>query len=113
MEAIFEESVEPLLKQASGGTSFYEDSLYVDGIMESVLAPLIDTVMQDNSGVYVKSHPKEEENKPHMEIHFSTTSGKGEKARQKLKKTMTQLSELVRKNSGKVFTTNPDLNSSQ
>lgn len=103
MEAIFEETVVSLLKQASGGASFFEASLYVDGIMESVLAPLIDRTMQDNPGIYIKSHPKGEEKAPHMEIHFSTTASNKQKAQEKLQKTMTQLSELITRSNGKVF----------
>jgi nicotinamide-nucleotide amidase len=103
MEAIFEETVAPLLKQASGGIGFFETSLYVDGIMESVLAPLIDVAMQDNPGIYIKSHPRSEENKPHMEIHFSTTADNEQEAQKKLQETVIQLSELITKSKGKVF----------
>jgi nicotinamide-nucleotide amidase len=103
MEAIFEETVEPLLRQVSGGVGFFEDSIYIDGLMESVLAPLIDVAMQDNPGIYIKSHPRGEENKPHIEIHFSTTAGNKHEAQKKLREAITQLSELITKNGGKVF----------
>jgi molybdenum cofactor synthesis domain-containing protein len=103
MEAIFEETVVPLLKQASGGIVFLEDSLYVDGIVESGLAPLIDVAMKDNPDIYIKSHPKGEESKPHMEIHFSTTAGNEQEAQSKLQKTITHLSELITRSKGKVF----------
>lgn len=102
MEAIFEETVAPLLKQASRGNVFLEESLHVDGIMESVLAPLIDKAMHDNPEIYIKSHPKGEENKPHIEIHFSTTATNKGEAQEKLRKTVAQLSELISRNSGKV-----------
>ncbi|MCW4046291.1 MAG: nicotinamide mononucleotide deamidase-related protein [Candidatus Bathyarchaeota archaeon] len=104
MEAIFEESVAPMLKQASGNKVFHERSIYADNIMESGLAPLIDKVMQDNAGVYVKSHPKGEENKPHIEIHLSTMVTDAEKPEEKLQKAITQLSSLIEKAGGKVFT---------
>jgi molybdenum cofactor synthesis domain-containing protein len=103
MEAIFEETVAPLLKQASGERAFYEKSMYADNIMESTLAPLIDKVMQDNPGVYVKSHPRGEENKPHMEIHFSIKAKGTEKPEEKLQKAIVQLSSLIEKSNGKVF----------
>ena len=54
MEAIFEEAVAPLLKQASGNLTFQEKSIYADDVMESTLAPLIDRVMHDNPSVYIK-----------------------------------------------------------
>lgn len=102
MEAIFDESVAPLLKKEAGELTFFETSMYADGIMESALAPLIDKTMHDNPYVYVKSHPKGEERKPHIEIHFSTTAKNSEIARSRLGKAMVQLSELVQENGGKI-----------
>jgi len=102
MEAIFEETIAPLLEQVSGGNAFYEKSIYADNIMESSLAPLIDKVMQDNHGVYVKSHPKGKEDKPHIEIHFSIKDKKAEKPEEKLQKAVAQLSSLIEESSGKV-----------
>lgn len=106
MEAIFEETITPLLKRASGGNAFYEKSIYADNIMESTLAPLIDRVMHDNPRVYIKSHPRGRENKPHMEIHLSTTTSDAEKPEEKLQKAIVQLSGLIEKNSGKVVSGN-------
>ena len=102
MKAIFNQTVAPLLKQASGKSAFYEKSIYVDGVMESSLAPLIDKVMQHNAGVYVKSHPKGREDQPHMEIHLSTTADDDGKAEEKLRKAVVQLSSLVGEIGGKV-----------
>ena len=102
MEAIFEASVVPLLRQASGDVGFYEKSIYADNIMESALAPLIDTVMHDNPLVYVKSHPRGRENKPHMELHFSTSGKKSEKPEERLQKAAAQLSGLIKMSGGKV-----------
>jgi nicotinamide-nucleotide amidase len=95
MEAIFEESLAPLLKSASRGTRFYEESLYLNGIMESEIAPLIEKVMQDNPGIYVKSHPRGAEKKPHLEIHFSLTSTDHETAQERIHKAATQLTDLI------------------
>ena len=104
MEAIFEGTVAPLLKQTSGGNGFYEKSIYVDSMMESSLAPLIDIVMNDNPGVYVKSHPKGRENKPHMELHFSVKGREAEKPEEKLQKAIVELSGLIEKSNGKIVT---------
>jgi molybdenum cofactor synthesis domain-containing protein len=93
MEAIFEESVAPLLKRHSDENRFFETSLYSHGIMESALAPLIDQVMQDNQHVYIKSHPKAW--RKGIEIHFSTTAKDKKKARDILGKATIQLSELA------------------
>jgi hypothetical protein len=51
----------------------------------------------------VKSHPKGEENKPHIEIHLSSTATDTEKPEEKLQKAITQLSRLIEKVGGKVF----------
>jgi len=102
MKAIFYESVMPLLKEATGEKAFYEQGIYAGGIMESNLAPLIDKVMLDNPGVYVKSHPKGRESDPHIEIHFSTISKDAERAEEDLKKAVMQLSSLVREVGGKI-----------
>jgi molybdopterin-biosynthesis enzyme MoeA-like protein len=103
MVAIFEASVAPLLRLASGGAAFYEKSIFADDVMESVLAPLIDTVMHENPSVYIKSHPKGRENKPHMELHLSTSGKPAEKPEEKLKKAAAQLSGLIEKSGGKVY----------
>jgi nicotinamide-nucleotide amidase len=102
MKAIFNESVAPLLKQASGKNAFHEKSIYADNIMESSLAPLIDKVMQGNPGVYVKSHPKGREDRPHMEIHVSTTADDAGEAEEKLRNAIVQLSSLIAKVGGSV-----------
>ncbi|MGB8779491.1 MAG: molybdopterin-binding protein [Candidatus Bathyarchaeia archaeon] len=108
MEAIFEESVVPMLKRDAGESAFFEASIYANGVMESSLAPLIDKVMRDNpdvyikSHVYTKSHPQVEGRRSHIELHFSTTAEDSKIARIRLDKAMTQLSELVLENGGRV-----------
>jgi nicotinamide-nucleotide amidase len=108
MEAIFDESLAVTIKREAGKSAFFESSIYADCIMESNLAPLIDQVMHDNPCVYIKSHvytksPVQiEGQKSHIELHFSTTADAPETAKKRLNKAITQLSELVQKNGGKV-----------
>jgi len=110
MEAIFGESVVPLLKKEAGKSGFFEKSIFADHIMESNLAPLIDEVMRDNLYVYIKSHvyvrssKQPSETRPHIELHFSTTVENGNVATERLNKAIEQLSGLIRKNGGKVKT---------
>jgi molybdenum cofactor synthesis domain-containing protein len=103
MEAIFEASVAPLLGEAASGIVFHEKSIYADNVMESTLAPLIDRVMNANAGVYIKSHPRGGENKPHMEIHFSITAADSGNIGQKVTNAIRQLSALIRETGGEVF----------
>lgn len=104
MEAIFEESITPLLKKEAGKTAFFEKSIHVNDIVESALAPLIDQTMHDNphvyikSHVYVKSHPECEGKKPGIELHLSTTGDSEKTAKGRLEKATVQLSNLVEKN---------------
>ncbi|MEM1589573.1 MAG: nicotinamide mononucleotide deamidase-related protein [Candidatus Bathyarchaeia archaeon] len=104
MEAIFEEFIAALLKKEAGGLMFFETSIQVDNIVESTLAPLIDLTMRDNPYVYIKSHPKGEEKKPHIEIHFSTTAKDSKTAKGRIGRAIIQLSELIKEKGGKVKT---------
>ena len=104
MEAIFSETIGPLIKQAVGNRVFCERSIFVDNIFESHLAPLIDKVMSDNLGVYVKSHPIRAENKPHMELHLTITASKEQNPEEKLLKVTKELTDLIEENGGLVTT---------
>jgi molybdenum cofactor synthesis domain-containing protein len=108
MEAIFDESVAPMLKKEAGKSAFFETSVYIEGIMESSLAPLIDRVMHANPLVYIKSHVyvksriQVEGKKSHIELHFSTIGEDPKTEKDRLGKAVEQLSELVKENGGKV-----------
>jgi molybdopterin-biosynthesis enzyme MoeA-like protein len=108
MEAIFEESIVPMLKKEAGKSAFFEASIYVQGMMESSLAPLIDKVMHDNPHVYIKSHvytdshAQTEGRRSHIELHFSTTAQDSETATDHLEKAIVHLSKLVKDGRGKV-----------
>jgi nicotinamide-nucleotide amidase len=102
MEAIFHQTVEPLLKEAAGKSVFREKSIYVEGVMESNLAPLIDKVMRDNAGIYVKSHPKGRESMPHIELHFSISADDAGNLDERLQRAISQLSSEIAKIGGRV-----------
>ncbi|MDH5447999.1 MAG: nicotinamide mononucleotide deamidase-related protein [Candidatus Bathyarchaeota archaeon] len=104
MKAIFENSLSPVLKAASGNLTFFETSLYVSGVMESEMAPLIDQVMHDNPYVYIKSHPMGAEEKPRIELHLSTTAEDAETAKKRVCRALIQLSEVVKAKGGKTKT---------
>lgn len=103
MEAIFDESIQPMLKKMAGNTVFYETSLIVDSLMESDAAPLIDKTMHDNPYIYVKSHPGHTgEGKSRLELHLSTTAQSTETARKRVVNALLQITELVQAKGGKV-----------
>ncbi len=102
MEAIFDESVEPLLKQAAGNSTYYDTSLIVEGVIESDMAPLIDRTMHDNPYVYIKSHPSRTgEAVPHLELHLSTTAQDRATARNRVTRALIQITELAQMKGGK------------
>ena len=101
MEAIFTQTIAPMLKEAVGDRVFCEKSMFLEDIMESHLAPLIDKVMIANEGVYIKSHPMGAENKPHIEIHLTAAAKQEENPMEMVTKAMGQLAGLVEENGGK------------
>lgn len=106
MEAIFNNSVAPTLREASSNIFFYEKRIYVDKILESNIAPIIDRVMQENPSVYIKSHPRGAESKPHLEIHLSLRAAESENPDEKLERAANQLAQLAAQKGGEVFTEN-------
>jgi molybdenum cofactor synthesis domain-containing protein len=103
MEAIFTETIASLLKQAVGNRVFGEKSIFIDNMMESRLAPLIDKVMSANKGVYIKSHPMGVENKPHIEVHLTVAAKEEERPMEMIEKAVKQLASLVEESGGKVI----------
>jgi molybdopterin-biosynthesis enzyme MoeA-like protein len=101
-EAIFNETIAPLIKQAVGNRVFCERSLFVDGLFESVVAPLIDKIMGNNLGVYVKSHTKPSEGKPHLELHLTINVDIEQEPAKKLCKAAEELAVLIEKCGGQV-----------
>lgn len=102
VEAIFEETLAPLIKQAVGNDVFCERSIFTDNIIESRLAPLIDKVMSNNIGVYIKSHPIRTENKPHVELHLTIIASREQTPNEKLAKTARELASLIEADGGAV-----------
>ncbi|MCW4034363.1 MAG: molybdopterin-binding protein [Candidatus Bathyarchaeota archaeon] len=102
MKAIFDESVAPVLQQASCGVTFYETSIETVNVMESEMAPCVDEVMHTNPYVYIKSHPKGEERLPQIEFHLSTTADDVDVAKKRVTEALVQLTELIRQKGGKI-----------
>ena len=101
MEAIFNQTIAPAIRQAVGCAGFFEQSLFVLEA-ESKLAPLIEAVMRDNPGVYIKSHPLAAEDRPRVELHLSMLSSQAGSSCEMLSHAAKQLSELIVANGGQV-----------
>ncbi len=104
MKAIFETSLMPIFRSAASGSTYFEASLFVDGVVESEIAPLIDQVMHDHPYIYIKSHPLGAERSPKIELHISTTAENSETARKRVSTALMQLEEIARTKGGKTRT---------
>mgnify|MGYP000011624428 CR=1 FL=1 len=94
MKAMFEQYVEPELRNLVKDRFFIESRIIVKGIPESTLAPIIDKVLKANPLVYIKSHPKGAElEKPVIELHLYTSSNN----KQEALNTLERAKELLRK----------------
>jgi molybdopterin-biosynthesis enzyme MoeA-like protein len=71
--------------------------------MESRLAQLIDKVMSENEGVYIKSHPMRTENKPHVELHLTIIVSQEQKPAEILAKAAKELVNLIETDGGSVI----------
>jgi molybdenum cofactor synthesis domain-containing protein len=109
MKAIFEGSVLPILKRATGNLVFFETSIDATGVVESEMAPAIDRVMHDNPYVYIKSHPKEAEPISRIEFHLSTTAEDFRIAKKNVTKALSQLSEIIQNKGGKIKSTQTEI----
>lgn len=93
-KATFVEHVSETISEKAGGKVFTERWLKVQGVMESSLAPVIDRVMRDWPGVYIKSHPRgvEASGRPFIELHFSISSHNRRRAEQDI---LNAVSDLI------------------
>jgi molybdenum cofactor synthesis domain-containing protein len=96
-KAIFRDSISPSVSSRTAGAVFMERWIDVRGIMESMLAPMIDQVMRRWPGVYIKSHPRgiEMGGRPRIKVHFSIGSSNVEKAKRALLGAMHELSDKL------------------
>jgi len=96
MEAIFSQSIAPIISKASEGLVFKEASLVVEGLPESALAPILDGVRKRNPSAYFKSHPKMSEGVPLIEIHITTRSKGTETADEIIRASVRDLKETLK-----------------
>ncbi len=98
MEAIFAQTIAPLIKAQAGTRVFCERSVFSENLFESRLAPLIDKVMADNPGVYIKSHPMPSQ----VELHLTILADQGQNPAAVLQKSTIELRALIEANGGTV-----------
>ncbi len=103
MEAMFDQYVEPFLRQIGPRIFFAEKLIKVIGVPESEAAPLIEKVMRKYAQAYIKSHPRMSELEgPHLLLHVTVSSTEETAAKAELERLISELLELFRKKGAKI-----------
>jgi molybdopterin-biosynthesis enzyme MoeA-like protein len=103
MKAIFEESLKPILEKRIIRLFPFGATLFVKGIVESSLSPLLDRVLEAHPGVYVKSHPKGvEDGVSKIEVHIVSHARGQAEAKSKTMAAARTLAPLIEQKSGLV-----------
>lgn len=100
MKAILD-SIIPRLKVP--GRSYHEESIIIEGVMESAFAPVVAEEMKLSGGsVYIKSHPVSFElNNPVLEIEVSASAEDEAKARELVERALKHLKDRYEEIRGK------------
>jgi nicotinamide-nucleotide amidase len=101
MEAIFNQTIAPAIKEAVGKAGFSQLSLFVE-MGESRLAPFVVQVMKDNPGIYIKSHPMTSDDRPRVELHFTMVGTEAASPDNLLALAAKQLTALIKANAGTI-----------
>lgn len=102
MEAIFKESVMPMIMRAIK-KFYHEESIHIIGIVESDLAPLIEKTLANNPSVYIKSHPKgHEEGISKIEIQVTAMADESFIAKKRVENALEQLKSMIIEHGGMI-----------
>ncbi|MBW9141361.1 MAG: nicotinamide mononucleotide deamidase-related protein [Candidatus Aramenus sp.] len=103
MEAVLEVFISRYLKQRPN-VAYVEDSVVVDGVMESTIAPHIAKLVKKYD-LYIKTHPKGYElSNPTLEIQIAGSSDSAEKIVERVRKCKEEIIALVRELGGTIRT---------
>jgi molybdenum cofactor synthesis domain-containing protein len=101
MDAIYDQSVDPEIRKLSSNLPFAESLLQIKGVFESSLAPVIDEVMKDNPGVYIKSHPSgDEAGHSTIHLHFTCNAATEDRAKGIINKAAAEMARTVKEKFG-------------
>ncbi len=104
MMSIFENYVEPKLREIGPRLHFVERSITVKGVPEADLAPIIERGMKMSGRVYIKSHPKGHEiRSPLVEIHVYASAEDARGAEDEVNRVINYLITAIRERGGEVL----------
>ncbi|MHA1505917.1 MAG: competence/damage-inducible protein A [Candidatus Asgardarchaeia archaeon] len=91
---IFKKHIAPFVKKEIRGEFYMEKEVEIDATDETLLAPLIDEVMERVKGVYIKSHPSVYGSGVKIRVNFSCRGKEPKEVEAKLEKAAHLLEEL-------------------
>ncbi len=101
--------MEPMLissidKIPASSVSYYQESVFLEGIYESIFAPVIERLMSYYRGrVYIKSHPKSDgSNEGFLEIEVSSYSRASDESKALVKEVLSQVVKIASEMGGSV-----------
>lgn len=101
MKGIFEQSLEPLLRERGPGIHYLEKEVTVVGVPESAAAPIIDRAMKISTRIYVKSHPSGIETRgPILTLQIIATGDTAEEAEELIRRVESFLRDELAKLGG-------------
>lgn len=96
MKAMFEEYVEPKLREIGPKVRFAEAYFRAVGIPESEAAPLVERAMKASARAYIKSHPRGTElGAPLLEFHVTASAEESEEARREARRVAELLAKML------------------
>ncbi|MHA1248885.1 MAG: molybdopterin-binding protein [Candidatus Helarchaeota archaeon] len=101
MKAIFKRSISSLIRKKTekSGITFSKTEFIVKNRVESEIAPFVDKVMKEISGIWIKSHPKLKNGKAWVEVFISSRDDIN-KSKQKILEAKQKLIKLIEENGG-------------
>lgn len=104
MMSIFENYVEPRLREIGPKLYFVERSIEVKNIPEADLAPIIEKGMKMSNRIYIKSHPKGHEiGAPYIEIHVYASAERKEDAISDIENVVQYLIKSIKEKGGMIL----------
>lgn len=99
MENVLENFIKDFIRNKPD-VKYYEDYLYVEGIMESALAPYVKDLVKKYD-IYIKTHPKGYElSHPILEIQIAASGKREDEIKFKVEKTKNELRDIIEKLNG-------------
>ncbi|MEM0045989.1 MAG: nicotinamide mononucleotide deamidase-related protein [Fervidicoccaceae archaeon] len=101
MTSIFEKWIEPKLSVWNRNLVI-EETLGIRGIMESAIAPYLNSLVRDFPRAYIKTHPRGTEGEPYIVVQIMISSNSAEDLQKDIVKIKERLLEIVRVLGGKI-----------